>query len=81
MQHKALNGLKIMEDDLDSPTGGLFITRRVGESLTIGPGILVRIVERHGNHVKLQIKAPKEVSILRDNVREDRPPLDHSEND
>jgi carbon storage regulator len=46
----------------------LVLARRVGESLMIGPDIIVRIVEIHGQQAKLSITAPRDVLILREEL-------------
>ena len=43
----------------------LVLTRREGESLKIGDGIEVTVVEIQGDKIKLGIRAPKDVTILR----------------
>ena len=43
----------------------LVITRRQGESLLIGDDIEITIAEAKDGSVKLAVKAPKEVTILR----------------
>lgn len=47
----------------------LIIRRRAGESILIGEEIEVQITEVSGNRVKLGIKAPAEVLILRKEIR------------
>jgi carbon storage regulator len=60
----------------------LVLGRRVGQSVSIGEGIKVRIVRLRGNRVGLGIIAPPEVSILRgelpasDEAEETSPPPD-----
>ncbi len=48
----------------------LVIRRRAGESLFIGEGVEIKILEVGASQVKLGIEAPKEVTILRSEVRE-----------
>jgi carbon storage regulator len=48
----------------------LVIRRRAGESLFIGEGIEIKILEVGPSQVKLGIEAPKEVTVLRSEVRE-----------
>ncbi len=43
----------------------LVIRRKAGESLLIGPEIEVEVVELSPNRVKLGIRAPRQVLILR----------------
>lgn len=47
----------------------LVIRRRAGESLFIGDGVEIRILEVGQSQVKLGINAPKEVTVLRSEVR------------
>lgn len=67
-------------EDAESPSGGLIITRRVGESFTVGE-VFVRIIERRGNAVRVQVIAPEHLSIRRDDMRSTRPRTDHTESD
>lgn len=46
----------------------LVIRRRAGESLLVGDNVEVEILEISGGQVKLGIRAPREVSILRKEV-------------
>jgi len=46
----------------------LVIRRRPGESLLIGHDVEVEILEVSGNNVKIGIRAPKEVTVLRQEV-------------
>jgi carbon storage regulator len=48
----------------------LVIRRRAGESLFIGEGVEIKILEVGPSQVKLGIEAPKEVTVLRSEVRE-----------
>jgi len=45
--------------------GRLVLTRKIGESVLIGDDIAVEIVEQKGGQIKVLIKAPGEVVILR----------------
>ena len=46
--------------------GNLLLTRRVGETITIGKDIRVTVVAIEGaNRIKLGVEAPKEVPIKR----------------
>ncbi len=47
---------------------GLVITRGVGQELTIGDDITIRVSSVKGHSVRLDITAPKEVAILRDDA-------------
>lgn len=43
----------------------LVLSRRVGESVCIGPGVKVRVMETKAGRVRLAIDAPEDVRILR----------------
>lgn len=47
----------------------LVIRRRAGESLFIGDGVEIRILEVGPSQVKIGINAPKTVTVLRGEVR------------
>lgn len=46
----------------------LILTRKVGESVAIGDDIQISIVEIKGTQVKLGIRAPREVSVHRQEI-------------
>lgn len=46
----------------------LILTRRPGESLTIGDDVVVTVVSVTGNQIRLGITAPREVRVLREEV-------------
>jgi len=46
----------------------LILTRRVGEALMIGDDIVVTILGVKGNHVRVGIKAPKDVGVHREEI-------------
>lgn len=46
----------------------LVLTRRLDESLIIGDKIIVKVLAVDGDKVKLGIEAPREVSILRNEL-------------
>ena len=46
----------------------LILSRRAGESVTIGNDIKVRVVSVSGNQVRLGIEAPREVRVLREEI-------------
>ncbi len=48
----------------------LVLTRRPGESIAIGDGIRVTVVEVSGDRVKVGIEAPQDVVILRQELCE-----------
>jgi carbon storage regulator len=47
----------------------LVIRRRSGETLLIGDEIEIEILETGGSHVKLGIRAPKHVIVLRKEIQ------------
>ena len=49
----------------------LILSRKVGEEIMIGDGILVRVVKSSGGRVTLAFEAPKSVSILRSEISSD----------
>lgn len=46
----------------------LILTRRPGESITIGDDIVVTVVEVSGSQVRVGISAPREVRVLREEI-------------
>jgi len=48
----------------------LILTRRSNERIFIGDNIVLSVLAIEGNRVKLGIDAPKDVSILREEIRE-----------
>jgi carbon storage regulator len=46
----------------------LILSRRPGESLTIGDNIVVTVVSINGNQIRLGIEAPRDVRVLRDEI-------------
>jgi len=46
----------------------LVLTRKVGESITIGENIEITVLEMKGDQVKIGIEAPKSVDIHRKEV-------------
>jgi carbon storage regulator len=47
----------------------LMIRRRCGESIFLGEDIEIHVLEVAGNRVKLGIQAPREVLVLRNELR------------
>lgn len=48
----------------------LILTRKVGESIVIGDDIVVKVVETGKNSIRIGIDAPREISVLRQEVFE-----------
>jgi carbon storage regulator len=46
----------------------LILSRRVGESITIGDNVVVTVVGINGNQIRLGIAAPREVRVLREEI-------------
>ena len=46
----------------------LVLTRRTNQSIVIGPDITVTVLEIRGDQVRLGIRAPREVSVHREEV-------------
>ena len=51
----------------------LILSRRPGEQMVIGDDILVEVLEVSGNQVRLGITAPREVSVLREELLDEPP--------
>jgi carbon storage regulator len=47
----------------------LVIRRRPGESITLGEDIEIQILDSSASHVKLGIRAPKSVVVVRTEIR------------
>ncbi|MCK5541271.1 MAG: carbon storage regulator CsrA [Desulfobacterales bacterium] len=48
----------------------LILTRKIGESILIGDNITIKVVESGRNSVRIGIDAPKDVTVLRQEVFE-----------
>ena len=46
----------------------LILTRKLGESITIGNDIKVTVLDMQGKQVKIGIAAPKELSVYREEI-------------
>ena len=46
----------------------LILTRRVGETLNIGDDVTVSVLGVKGNQVRIGIAAPKDVTVLREEL-------------
>ena len=47
----------------------LILTRRVGESITIGEDIVITVLCVKGNNVRIGADAPKNVSVHREEIK------------
>ena len=45
----------------------LILTRRVGESLTIGANITITVLSAKGNQIRIGVDAPEEIPVNRTN--------------
>lgn len=52
--------------------GKLILTRRQGEGLSIGDNIVIEILQIKGKQVRLGIEASKDISIVRNELIEDK---------
>lgn len=48
----------------------LILTRKPGETLTIGDDVKVTVLNIKGNQVRIGVKAPKEVEVHREEIYE-----------
>lgn len=48
----------------------LVLTRRVGEVIKIGDDITIEVLDARGKQVRLGITAPKEVKVLRQELKD-----------
>lgn len=46
----------------------LILTRRIGQSIMIGDEVNVSILAARGNQVRIGIKAPKDISVYREEI-------------
>lgn len=46
----------------------LILTRRIGEALTIGDYVTVRVIGVNGNQIRLGINAPRDVAVHREEI-------------
>lgn len=57
----------------------LVLTRKLNERIVIGDNVRITVVGIRGNHVRIGIEAPPEVTILRDELQRNPHPSDGSE--
>ncbi|MBW2645863.1 MAG: carbon storage regulator CsrA [Deltaproteobacteria bacterium] len=48
----------------------LILTRKLGEQITIGDDIVIRVVDIRGGQVKLGIEAPRHIEVHREEIYE-----------
>ena len=48
----------------------LVLTRRMGETIRIGPHIVVTVLGVNGSHVRIGVEAPRDVEVHREGVFE-----------
>lgn len=48
----------------------LILTRRIGESIMVGPDVTVTVLGVKGNQVRVGINAPKNVAVHREEIYE-----------
>jgi carbon storage regulator len=48
----------------------LVLTRRMGETIRIGPHIVVTVLGVNGSHVRIGVEAPRDVEVHREEVFE-----------
>ena len=48
----------------------LILTRKLGEKITIGNDIVIRVMDIKGSQVKLGIEAPKHIEVHREEIYE-----------
>lgn len=50
--------------------GLLVLTRRIGESIHIGPDVVVTVTQIRGNQVSIGVDAPRHITVNREEVAE-----------
>lgn len=53
----------------------LVVTRKIGEKIVIGNGIVLSLVSIKGGQVRLAVDAPRDVRILRDELEKHAYPV------
>ena len=52
--------------------GGLVLQRRPGQQISIGDNVVVTVIAARGDYVRLHLSAPRDVSILRTELVDER---------
>ena len=55
----------------DPNVGYLVLTRAIGQKIFIGDNIVITVIGRHGDGMRLGFEAPKETTILRGELLDD----------
>ena len=55
----------------------LVLTRKKNQSIDIGGGIRVTVLKVSGGKIRLGVKAPKDLQVLRSELAEELRPADH----
>ncbi|MDD6178018.1 MAG: carbon storage regulator CsrA [Succinivibrionaceae bacterium] len=50
----------------------LILSRRIGETLVVGDNVKITILSVKGNQIRIGVEAPKEISIKRGELDEDK---------
>ena len=61
----------------------LILTRRINESLVIGDDVTVTILGVKGNHIRIGVDAPRDVSVHREELahKDDKTPTSRADKD
>lgn len=66
---------------MEKELGGLVLSRRRGQSILIGDDIVVTVVRTAENAVRFHIAAPREMNIVRTELKERTTPIQGSNDD
>lgn len=55
----------------DKKQGSLVVGRKEGEAIIIGDSVRVEVLKEESGLIRLKITAPKDISILREEIYED----------
>jgi carbon storage regulator len=51
---------------------GLVLGRKPGQQISIGPDVVITVIAARGDYVRLHLSAPRDVSILRTELVDER---------